>query len=58
MYVSKKKALKIADLFNSIECLYLIKDDIEFSSYQNLMTKYTKELFDLGIPMVTLRGTK
>lgn len=58
MYVSKKQALRIATLINTLEVAQMMRDKYDLETYIGTVEKATKELFDMGIPMVTLRGEK
>jgi len=58
MYISKKKALQIANLINSLEVTHMMKGKYPDSIYKESLDQATKELFDLGIPMLTLREKK
>jgi hypothetical protein len=56
MYISKKKALQIANLINSLEVTYMVGEK-EFGKerFRERLNEATRELFDLGIPMAVLR---
>ena len=58
MYVSKKQALKIANLINTLEVTHMMRGKYPDSIYKESLKQATKELFDMGIPMVTLREEK
>ena len=58
MYISKKKALRIANLINTLEVAQMMRDKYDLETYIGTVQEATKELFDLGIPMVTLREGK